>query len=199
MRTLPLVLLVAAAPALAGEKPWRADGTVGGMKVELREVEGSKFDEVRVTTTSTVGLQKLCDAIYAKNVGAKAEGNFKKRVVLRETETERWTYEQIAVPVVSDRDYVVHVRLVQPASSGRCEVDFQSEDDPAYPPAAGHVRLKSVRGHWLVLPVEGGGVSVAYTVFSDPGGAVPAFLAKGSQRNAAVDFMKTILARATAL
>jgi hypothetical protein len=185
-----MILVLAQAPE------WRHDRTVDGMKLELRTVPNSKFDEIRVTTTQPGDLQRVCDAIFAKGVGEKVEGNFKKRTVLKETETERWTYEQIAVPVVSDRDYVIHVKLEQPAETGRCEVSFQTETDAAHPVAPHHVRLASVRGYWTVVPADSGKLEISYLVFSDPGGDVPAFLVHGGQRNAAIDFLRTILARA---
>ncbi len=186
-----------ALPALA-EPPaaWKTDSTEGGVKVERRAVAGSSFEEVRLTTSSDESLQALCDAVWAKDVGTKLEGDFKKRVVIEETPTERWTYEQIHVPVVTDRDYVMRVRLLQSASSGHCEVSFETAPHAGYPEAPGHVRLKSVRGHWWLEPLANGQVSIVYQVYSDPGGSVPAFLARGSQRDAAVGFLKTILARA---
>ena len=186
-----LVLVV-----LAQAPEWRLDRTVNGVKVELRDVANSPFQEIRVSTTAPGDLQRVCDAIFAKGVGEKIEGNFKKREILKETETERWTYEQISLPVVSDRDYVIHVKLEKAADTGRCEVSFQTEADEQHPVAPGHVRLASVRGSWTVLPADEGKLSITYLVFSDPGGAVPAFLARGGQRNAAIDFLKTILARA---
>lgn len=188
MLALVLVLLTQA-------PEWKHDRTIDGMKVELRAVPNSAFDEIRVSTTSPGELQRVCDAIFAKGVGEKAEGQFKKRELIRETETERWTYEQIALPVVSDRDYVIHVKLEKAAATGRCEVSFQTEDDEQHPQAPGHVRL-AVRGYWTVVPVDAGKLDITYVIFSDPRGAVPPFLAKGGQRNAAVDFFKTILARA---
>jgi hypothetical protein len=75
-------------------------------------------------------------------------------------------------------------------------VSFRTEDDPAHPPVPGFVRIPLIRGHWDVFPIGEGRVSVQYRIFSDPGGSVPAFLARGGQRDAAVDFMKVILARA---
>lgn len=167
------------------------------LKVELRPVAGSAFDEVRVSAHSASSLAALCDAIWAKDqTGKKPEGNFKKRVVISETDTERWTYEQIRVPVVCDRDYVIAVKLVHPASSGRCEVAFETRTHPRYPPVAGHVRIPSIRGSWTLTPGGAGGVDVRYAVFSDPGGQVPALLARGGQKDAAVDFFNVILARA---
>ncbi len=189
------VLLLLFPLAASADAPWHTDKVEDGIKVEFREVKGSPFDEIRLSTNNTSGLQALCDAVWAKNVGGKSEGDFKKRVVIREDDHERWTYEQIRAPLVTDRDYVMKVTLVQPASTGRCEVDFEAAQDPAYPPTADHVRLTHVHGHWVLEPKDGK-VSVIYQLYSDPGGNVPAFLAKGGQRSAAVDFFKTILARA---
>jgi hypothetical protein len=193
--SLAAVLLV---PALASadEPKWRDDGSVGGMRVELREVTGSEFEEIRVTTTSVYPLERLCEVIFGKGAPAQDEGSFKKREVIKETATERWTYEQISLPLVSDRDYVLHVKIEQPPDTGRCEISFQSYEDPAYPPTSDHVRMASVRGYWTLTPTEDGEVKIVYEVFSDPGGSVPAFLSRGSQRDAAVDFLGTILKRA---
>ena len=168
-----------------------------GLKVELRPVAGSAFEEVRVSGRSSLGLEALCDAVWAKNqAGKKPEGNFKKRVVISETATERWTYEQIRVPVVADRDYVIAVKLVQPATSGRCEVAFETRTHPKFPEVSDHVRIPSIRGNWTLTPAGAGQVDVSYVVFSDPGGSVPALFARKGQREAAVDFFKVILARA---
>ena len=175
---------------------WRLDGTYDGVRVDRRDVAGSSFDELRLSIVSSSDLQRLCDAVYPPTLSAKLERPFKKQVLLRETTTERWTYEQISVPVFSDRDYVMHAKLEQPASSGHCAVAFQTEQDPAHPPAPGFVRIPVVRGHWDIFPVAPGKVSVQYRIFSEPGGDVPAFLARGGQRSSAIDFMKTILARA---
>jgi len=183
--------------AWADSTTWRSDGASDGVRVDRRDVPGSSFDELRLSIVSSLGLQSLCDAIYPTKLPARLDRRFKKQELLRETRTERWTYEQISVPVVSDRDYVMHVKLEQGAASGHCAVSFQTEQDPARPPVPGFVRIPVIRGHWDAFPIADGNVSVQYRIFSEPGGGVPAFLTRGSQRSAAVDFMKIILARAT--
>ncbi len=176
--------------------PWHGDGISDGVQVEHRAVAGSHFDELRLSMVTTLSVARICDAIYPKVFPTKLERRFKKQELLRETANERWTYEQISVPVVSDRDYVVHVKLEVPASTGQCAVSFVSEDDPTRPPPPGFVRIPAIRGHWDVFPLEGGKVSVQYKIFSEPGGGVPAFLSRGSQRSTAIEFMKLILSRA---
>lgn len=199
---LSAVALLTVMPGTASGDPapaWHADGMVDGVLIERRSAPGSHFDELRLSTFSSLSLQRVCDAIYPVRLPSTPERRFRKQVLLRETGSERWTYEQISVPIVSDRDYVMHVKLEQSAASGHCSVLFETEDDPARPPVAGLVRIPVIRGHWDVFPVADGRLSVQYRVFSDPGGAVPAFLARGGQRSAAVDFMKIILARANVL
>ena len=177
------------------ESPWKADREVDGLKVEYREVDSSPFHEYRITTQSALPLGRLCDAVWGKN--AKMAGDFKKRVIIKETQTERLTYEQVGVPVVSDRDCIMRVQLLQPADTGRCEVKFETTTDPAYPPDPKFVRVPTVRGWWVLAPTPKGEVSITYVVYSEPGGSVPALFARGGQRDAAISFMKTILARAS--
>jgi hypothetical protein len=198
-KTLVAIALLVGMPGVsrADSSPaWHLDGVYEGVRVDRRDVPGSSFDELRLSIVSSSDIQRLCDAIYPPRLSNKPERRFKKQVLLRETPTDRWTYEQVSVPVVSDRDYVMHVKLEQPASSGHCSVAFQTEDDPAYPPMPGFVRIPVIRGHWDVFPLAPGKLSVQYRIFSEPGGGVPAFLARGGQRSAAIDFMKIILARA---
>lgn len=191
--------LAGASRTAAADPPaWRPDGVSDGVRVDRRDVPGSSFDELRLSTVSSLSLARLCDAIYPVRLPARLERRFKKQELLRETETDRWTYEQISVPVVSDRDYVIHVKLEQGAPTGHCSVSFETEDDPSRPPVRGFVRIPVIRGHWDAFPVADGKVSVQYRIFSEPGGGIPAFLTRAGQRGAAVDFMRVILARANA-
>ena len=91
----------------------------------------------------------------------------------------------------------MHVKRVTGADAGRCVVRFDTVTDLRYPPDPAHVRVPTVRGYWLLEPVREGHVSVTYVIYSEPGGAVPALFARGGQRDAAVGFMKSILARAS--
>ena len=187
-------IVVISSAATADERPWKPTRSVDGLQVEAREVDGSHFEEVKVTTRSPRSLESLCDAVWGRD--AKVEGHFKKRVVIRESDTERWTYEQIRVPIVTDRDLVVHTRLIASAPTGRCEVIFEADTDPAYPKASDHIRVGAVRGRWTLEPTDDGKVEITYVVYSEPGGKIPGWLARGGNRDAALIFMKSILARA---
>jgi hypothetical protein len=165
------------------------------MRVDVREVAGSSFEEVRISLLSQLSVRALCDAVWGKN--AKVGGDFLKRVVISETDTDRLTYEQVKVPFVANRDLVMHNKLDDAVDGdGRCEVAFQTEQHPSWPPDKDFVRLRAVRGRWTLKRQTDGNTASTSVIYSDPGGSVPAFLARGGQRDAAVSFMKTILARA---
>lgn len=180
---------------LASADGWRPDGQVDGMTVETRAVAGSSFEEVRVTASTPLGTDKLCRAVWGDGNMKTHEPGFKLRRVITETEDERWTYEQIAVPVVSDRDYTIHAKRTREAT-GLCQVFFETQNDRGPPPQPGFVRIPRIAGSWTIEPVDGGGAVVSYIVFSEPGGGVPAWLARGGQKKSVVAFMKTILKRA---
>jgi len=192
-------LLGVAATAVADDgAPWHPDGVKDGIQVETRPVPGSSFEELRLSLTSTVSVQRLCEELFPKVLPTPLPRPYKRREVLRETPTERWTYEQISVPLFSDRDYVVHAKLEIPGSTGRCALSFTAEADPSRPPVSGYVRIPALRGRWDIFPMADGKLSIQYRLYSEPGGGMPAFMTRGSQRSTAIEFMKTTLAHAAA-
>lgn len=187
-------MLVVLSTEAAAEQPWKIARSVDGLTLAARPVDGSTFEEVQVTTQSTRPLAALCAAVWGRE--AKVDGHFKKRVVIRESDTERWTYEQVKVPIVADRDVVIHAQLLDAPDAGRCEVVFEAVTDPAYPETKAHVRITTLRGRWTLASNAEGKVDVTYVVYSEPGGKIPAWISRGGHRDSAVNFMKLILARA---
>jgi hypothetical protein len=176
---------------------WRPHGEIDGMALELRSVPGTSFEEVRVTARSTVPIDKLCHAVWGDGNMKEPEPGFKLRRVIEESTDERVTYEQIHVPVVHDRDYTIHSKRLRERDSGLCQVYFETQNEKGPPPQPGFVRIPRIYGSWTIEPLAEGGALVSYLVFSDPGGGVPAWLARGGQIKNVVKFMKLILKRAT--
>ncbi len=192
---MTLVALIAVAQLTAAQADWHSVGTTDGIQLEVRNLPGSSFEEIRATATSDDSVAQICDAAFARG-RRKVEGKLKEKVFLRETETEHWTYERVGIPVLQDRDYVLHVKLEQPASSGRCEIPFETVEDATRPAVPGVVRIPDIHGRWSVAPTTDGKTLLTYVTYCDPGGKVPPFLAKSGQRSAAIELVKRILARA---
>jgi hypothetical protein len=163
-----------------------------GVLLEAREVRGSAFEEIRVTTDNTAKPEEVCEAVWGGNTQALERG-FKQRQTLAETPQERWTYERVGAPMAHDRDYTIHVAR-ELTNDGGCIVHFETQNDKGPPPQPGAVRVPAIHGSWEVS-AEPTGTHIVYIVYSEPGGVIPAFLAKGGQRSAAMDWMKIILGR----
>ena len=185
---LPVLLLLSAEPSA-----WEKVTITDGITIEQLAVSDSKFVELRFTTTSEKTPAALCAAVFGDGKFDKDDPDLKSRKVLSETADTRITYDQITPPLVDHRDYVVKARWAMEGSA--CRMTFEATDELAPPPVEGWVRVTRVHGSWLFEPVEGK-TKFTYVVFSDPGGAIPPFIAEGSRRSLGLRWVKMIEARA---
>jgi hypothetical protein len=171
------------------------ESDVDGISIDSRKMSGSSFDELRLTAKSSRSPENLCTAVWGEGEMKTKEPGFKLRHVLRQSENERWTYEQIEVPVAKDRDYTMHTRRARDPATHLCEVIFDTRNQDGPPPNPNFVRIPRISGSWTIEPNDGSGSVVTYVLFSDPGGNIPAWMARGGQKSNAVKWMKTILSR----
>lgn len=191
MRLLVLALLSSGAAAHADEA-WVELQTKNGVTYEKRGVSGSKWLEYRGTTTVPLSPAETLAQIWS-GITEALPSTVKKREVLRKSDTEFVVYDQIKAPVVSDRDVTIRIsKVVRPDV---IEVRFQSDESLGPPPASGYVRIPVVRGAWTLVAAPGGGTRLSYTCYSEPGGSIPAWLARGAQRDQVVLDVERILGR----
>ena len=91
------------------------------------------------------------------------------------------TYSQINPPVVSNRDYTITVHDESKPGPGAGEEIYVSRweeaNDKGPAEKKGFVRVKNNEGSWLLEPIDGGAHTRAtYTLYTDGGGGIPAFL-----------------------
>lgn len=191
---LRLLVLLTALPAAA--QSWTKQEDKEGVLLETRDVPATGLEEIRVTTLHSASPERICTAVWGADTRT-LESGFKKREVVAETTDERWTYERVSAPLARDRDYTIHVKRERISNEG-CLVSFDAQNHKGPPPQQGVVRVPAIRGAWEVSRDTTGKTRIVYTVYSEPGGRVPAFLARGGQRSSALEWMKTILGRAQA-
>lgn len=162
-----------------------------GVLLEAREVPGSAWLEYRVTTTVTGDAQALCTRAWGTGQMDADEPHLRSRAVLFESADERVTWDQIAPPLVSQRDYVVR-RVRSRDSGGGCRVDFHADTALAPPPKAGWVRIEVLKGSFAFTPLGAGRVRVVHTVHMEPGGLITPLVAEGARRDMAVAWVKRI-------
>ncbi|MDB4965433.1 MAG: hypothetical protein JWN44_1122 [Myxococcales bacterium] len=190
-----LAALVSSAPAIAAaDDGWQKVRDKDGITLEKRSVEGSRFLDYRARTHTTVSPDAAVKKIWG-GIGDEKSPTIKRRAVVQRSVDEVVVYDQIRAPVVTDRDVIIRIRKITDAHTGGYEIQFQSTTELGPPPAEGYVRLPMVRGGWRIEPDGAGGSNVAYTCYSEPGGAVPAFMVRGTQQDNVLEEFERVMTR----
>jgi hypothetical protein len=195
-----LIVWLAAAGASA-EVPWQPCGSVDreGVTLEKRPVPGSKFYEYRASALTTAPAEAVLRGIWT-GVTEQLPPAVKQRTVLSASAAEILFYDQLKTPVVSDRDFTMRISWSRDEQTGVIEVPFVTVNDRGPPPAPGLVRVPAIRGDWIITPLSGGPgearAKITFLCYSDPGGSIPAFMARGAQQSQVLVDIHRILARA---
>lgn len=93
-------------------------------------------------------------------------------------------YQRISAPMTSDRDYTVRMRSSSKQGEGGTIYSSRWEAENALgpPEKSGVVRVTLCDGSWLLEPIAPNTTRATYTLYTDSGGAIPAFIKNtGSQ------------------
>ena len=105
------------------------------------------------------------------------------RVLKRESDSVL-TYQRITAPFVSDRDYILRVRTSSKVVEGGTSYlsRWETENANGPPEKRGVVRVNLCEGSWLLEPSGPRTTRATYTIYTDSGSAIPAFIKNiGSQ------------------
>lgn len=104
--------------------------------------------------------------------------------VLKRERNSILAYQRLSTPLTSDRDYTVRVRTSsKPAEGGTSYFNrWETENALGPPEKPGVVRVKLCEGSWLLEPAGPKATRATYIIYTDSGGAIPAFIKNtGSQ------------------
>jgi hypothetical protein len=189
---LILVILLA-----LGADAWSDIDSDGNIKMEARDVAGSIHRELRATTTTKLSPQALCAAAFGDGSFDPKEPTLKARKLLSRGENEIVIYDQLATPVVSDRDMIIKVRREE-GDAGSCRVFTEAISRADTPETKGFVRIEALKGSWLFAPKGNGETAVTYTIWADPKSTLPRMMTEPSRRKIAFGWVKLVLERAAA-
>lgn len=184
MSALLVVVVLSQATADAGE-PFEPVDTKGGVALLARSVPGSPFKEYQAKLTTPVSAKDLCEGVFDWATLAPESPGLSEHKLLVDGADRRVIYAHISQPVVANRDYVLEVSRER-LDDGHCRVRFRTTTEAAPPKPAGYVRMSKVWGEWRFDATQAG-TEVSYSLFSDPAGAIPAFLVHGAQRDVTRD------------
>ena len=175
---LALALMVSA-PALADRQVVRVED---GITVEEEALPGRVLPILTGTATMAVSPDRIAAWVGAVHTYVDWQHQCEEAHVLPRPDGRILIYNRIGSPwPVSDRDVVLESER-KDFDDGRIHIDFRSTevDDPPVP--RGVVRMPRLVGSYDLTPTPEGGTRVVYTVDSDPGGSLPAWLVRQASK-----------------
>lgn len=112
---------------------------------------------------------------------------------------ELLVYSRLNPPLVSQRDYIIRVKRTEGnASNGGVYKSEWKGEPEAQPERDGIVRVRLNTGSWTLEPVDGGKrTRLTYSLLTNPGGAIPRWIADRSNTVALPDLFKAVKKRAS--
>jgi len=188
------VLLSFGALAAAADGKWERVSDRDGMMVERRTVEGSAMREVRVTTHSPLAPAAIAATLWKHEDYIQFVPYLKRLDVLRDDGDVKLIYQQARIPVAKDRDSVVRVRRT--VEDGAYEIVSTAVSDEGPAPTDEYVRVRNSEGRWRLAPAADGGTDLTYTLKTDAGGLLPAWVVSVAQKDITAKLVRAMLDRA---
>ncbi|MBK7863580.1 MAG: hypothetical protein IPJ65_34240 [Archangiaceae bacterium] len=184
--------LLLAVPDSVYDNPaaWQPEETDGELQLEARAIENSSWLEYRVKTSTELTPQALCDTTFEQVTKGKPGENVKSRKLLKDEPEVRVLYDLVDAPMVSTRDYAMTVTKLP--GEGGCRIRFKITNELAPALPSGVVRMEKMWGGWN-FEARGGKTQITHFLYADPAGAVPAFIARGTQKKSIKEAVRRMI------
>jgi hypothetical protein len=156
---------------------WTLKSEKEGISVYTRTFPDSKFKAIKVELELEASLSRMVAVLLDVNAGADWIYATKSSVLLKQVSTtELYYYSEVSLPwPFSNRDFIARLKVTQDSGTKVVTVDGPTVAD--YLPAKEDiVRVVRSEGKWVITPMGGGRIRVEYTLRTDPGGDIPAWL-----------------------
>ena len=176
---------VASEPAPAGASGgWTLSGESGGVILYSRLRPGSALKEFKAVAEIEAPAQSVHRVIddieaYPRFMPFMTEC----RLIKREGDSII-TYQRLSPKICRDRDYTLRVRETSRAgASGLIYLNrWEPADELGPAEKKGVLRVKLCEGEWLLEPEDTIRTRATYIVYTDNGGAIPAFIANSASK-----------------
>ncbi len=148
-----------------------------GIKVYTSTQTNSKIKAVKVECTLKATLSQLAVVIFDISTCNQWVYRTKNCSVLKQINSgDMYYYAEVEAPwPIANRDFIAHLKLSQNPDTKVMVVE--ADNAPHFVPQKGNiVRIMQSISKWVVSIQDEHTVKVEYTLFTDPGGNVPAWL-----------------------
>jgi len=166
---------------ISADNDWQSVDDRAGVAIYCRSRVGSRIKEFKGTGLIDAPPARVEQVLQDVRSYAGFMPYVKEARTLSVNGAQALAYQQLSIPLLSDRDYTVKVE--HGTLTGPLGVTFrdtwQTANDLGPAEIPGVVRVKVDEGSWLLEPTgpQGASTQATYQIYTDSGGAVPAFMA----------------------
>jgi len=171
------IFIVLLYPQMYSQSDW--DSVISGENIEVytRNNNNSKVKEVKITARMESTMIEMVAAL--EDIEAHKEWvpyTIDSKVLKQVSDTELYYYVSSDFPFpAKDRDVIIHYRRSQDADSR--VVTTTSQAVPDYiSESSDFVRIPLFNSKYILSPKPGGIIDILYTVQTNPGGKLPAWI-----------------------
>jgi hypothetical protein len=171
------LLLVAAGHTAHSQSDWELRTEKQGIKVYTRTFPDSKYKAIKVELQLQTSLTRLVAVLLDVPTATEWVYATKSATLLKKVSpSELIYYSEIKLPwPISNRDFVARLITRQDAGTKVVTIDGPTLTDYV-PTKKDIVRVRRSEGKWIIVPQGDGHLRVEYTLRTDPGGDIPAWL-----------------------
>ncbi len=161
-----------------GGEGWDKLGTKSGVQVERKVMPNSPLFAFRGEGLFDVDIGRLVSVLKNPHIAVEwVDLMTEHSVVRQEGPSTNLIYESYGLPwPISDRDYLMHENYNYDEEKKVFSIRYESVEDSSKPPREDHVRAMAFRTYWRLTKVDQDTTRVEVEVFTDPKGALPAWL-----------------------
>lgn len=161
-----------------GQESWKLKVNKDGIEIYTKpSILNANLKAIRVRCVLPATASQLVAIVLDVNTGAEWVYSTKSSTLLKQVSpTEVYYYSEVSLPwPASNRDFVAHLTARQDPHTKVVTIDGPTVDGMV-PEKKNIVRVSRSSGKWIITPLPNRSVRIDYTLETDPGGALPAWL-----------------------
>jgi len=172
-----LIACLVTALSVSAQPDWELRTEKKDIKVYTRTFPESKYKAIKVELILQTTLTRLVAVLLDVKTAPDWVYATKSAVLLRQpSPSEVIYYSEVRLPwPMSNRDFIAHLITTQDPHTHVVTILGPTMNDYV-PVKKDIVRVRSSEGKWILTPVAKNSIRVEYTLRTDPGGDIPAWL-----------------------
>lgn len=176
-RFLSLAIPFLIAGSASAQPNWELRTEKKDIKVYTRTFPDSKYKAIKVELILQTTLSRLVTVLLDIKTAPEWVYATKSAILLKQVSpAELIYYSEVRLPwPISNRDFIAHLITTQDPHTRVVTILGPTMNDYV-PEKKDIVRVRRSEGKWTLTPVDGNHIRVEYTLQTDPGGDIPAWL-----------------------